>query len=155
MKPMTSEELEQFIHRELRGLPARHAPASLEGRVLAEIERRAAIAWYHKSWNHWPAAVRALFLAFATAFAGAAIWAGALFLQGVEPAAILTQFGARFSWVVDLYDVAAWAVRFVGNQLAHLPKLWLYSTVAFIAALYATFIGLGATAYRFLYRNQN
>ena len=48
MNKMTPEELEQFIHRELRGLPVRRAPSTLEGRVLAAIEHRASIAWYHQ-----------------------------------------------------------------------------------------------------------
>ena len=59
MKKMTPEELEEFIHRELCGLPVRPAPSTLEARVLAAIEHRARIAWYHKSWSYWPAAVRA------------------------------------------------------------------------------------------------
>src|SRR6185369_1483903 len=58
----SSERLEQAIHRELRSLPPRRAPRTLEARVLAEIQRRATIAWYHKSWSYWPAPVRAAFI---------------------------------------------------------------------------------------------
>src|SRR4051812_36263127 len=69
----SSEQLEQLVHRELRGLPLRPAPRTLEARVLAEIERRATVAWYHRSWSYWPAAVRAVFLVAGTAFAGLAV----------------------------------------------------------------------------------
>ncbi|HEY8993961.1 MAG TPA: hypothetical protein VIM71_04825, partial [Lacunisphaera sp.] len=34
---MTPEELEKFIHRELRALPPRKAPASLEARLQAVV----------------------------------------------------------------------------------------------------------------------
>ena len=55
MKPrMNPDELERFIHQTLRALPDRKAPGTLEARVLAEVERRAAIPWWHKSWSYWP-----------------------------------------------------------------------------------------------------
>jgi hypothetical protein len=39
---MTPEELEKFIHRELRSLPPRKAPAGFESRLQAAVEARAA-----------------------------------------------------------------------------------------------------------------
>jgi len=39
-KKMSPEELEQFIHRELRALPARKAPAGFEARFQAKLEAR-------------------------------------------------------------------------------------------------------------------
>jgi hypothetical protein len=153
MNKMTPEELEQFIHRELRGLPVRPAPTTLEARVLAAIEHRGTIAWYHKSWSYWPAPVRALFLAVATGFAGVAMGSFYLFIQGAEPAQIWQQFGSRFELLSGLYGFAAWTVDFISRMVGTIPTLWLYGGLAFIAGLYATLIGLGATAYRFLYRN--
>ena len=44
-------------------------------------------------------------------------------------------------------------MNFASQQLAAIPPLWLYGGLAFLAAMYATFVGLGATAYRYLYRN--
>ena len=61
---MTPDELEKFIHRTLRSLPDRRAPATLEARVAAALEARAAIPWWHKSWTYWPQWVRALFVLF-------------------------------------------------------------------------------------------
>lgn len=153
MNKMTPEELEKFIHRELRGLPVRPAPTTLEARVLAAIEHRATIAWYHKSWSYWPAPVRALFLAVATGFAGVAMGSFYLFMQGAEPALIGQQLANRFELLSGLYHFAAWTMDFVRRMIGSIPPLWLYGSLAFIAALYATLVGLGATAYRFLYRN--
>lgn len=146
-------QLDQFVHRELRSLPPRRAPASLEGRVLAEIERRAATAWYHKSWSHWPAPVRALFLMAGTAVAGLAIAAFWMFTQGATAAAITEEISSGFGWIHRLAGAAAWTAQFVRQLVGDIPPLWLYGTLAFVAAMYATFVGLGTAAYRYLYRN--
>lgn len=146
-------QVEQLIHRELRALPLRKAPASLEARVLAEIERRAATAWYHKSWTYWPTPVRALFLVFGTAVAGAAVTAFWMFTQGATAAAISQEIATGFGWLNRLGAAAAWTAQFTRQLVGGIPSLWLYGGLAFIAAMYATFVGLGTAAYRYLYRN--
>jgi len=145
--------LEQVIHRELRGLPLRPAPRTLEARVLAEIERRAAIAWYHKSWSYWPAPVRAAFMAVGGVGAAAAVLAFYLFSQGATAGAVTEEVTTGLGWVTGLIAAGNWVVNFARQLLTALPPLWLYGGLAFIAAMYATFVGLGATAYRYLYRN--
>jgi hypothetical protein len=146
-------QLEQLIHRELRALPARRAPHTLESRVLAEIERRATVAWYHKSWSYWPAAVRAAFLAVGTAVAGAAVTAFYLLSQGAAAEAVSNEVGFGLSWISRLVAAGGWTVHFVQQLVGDIPTLWLYGGLAFVAAMYATFIGLGTAAYRYLYRN--
>jgi hypothetical protein len=153
MNKMTPEELEEFIHRELRGLPVRHAPPTLEGRVLAAIEQRAAIAWYHKSWSYWPAAVRAVFLAGVTAVAGSAITAFYLFMQGAEPGLAWQEFSGRFEVLTRFYGAAVWVVNFLNQMVGRISPLWLYGGLAVIASLYLAGFGLGAAAYRVLHRN--
>jgi hypothetical protein len=153
MKKMTPEELEKFIHRELRGLPARRAPRTLESRVLAAIEHRATVAWYHKSWAYWPAAVRAAFLAVGTGVSGAAIAAFYLFSQGADTSSLATATGERFAGVATMFHVFTWIVRYMSETIASIPPLWLYGGLALVASLYAAFFGLGAAAYRTLYRN--
>ena len=147
------EQLEQLIHRELRGLPSRRAPHTLEARVLAEIERRATIAWYHKSWSYWPAPVRAAFMAVGTAVAAAAIIGFDVFSHGAAAGAVTQEVATGLGWVSRLMAAATWTANFVSQQLTAIPPLWFYGSLAFIAAMYATFVGLGATAYRYLYRN--
>ncbi len=153
MNNLTPEELEKFIHRELRGLPGHRAPSTLEARVLAAIEHRASIAWYHKSWSYWPAAVRSLFLAGVTAVAGTAITAFYLFMHGSQPGLVWQEFSSRFEGLTRLYSVAVWTVKFTSQTFSGLSPLWLYGGLAIIAGLYATFFGLGAATYRVLYRN--
>lgn len=153
MNKMTPEELEKFIHQNLRSLPARRAPRSLESRVLAAIEQQATIPWYHKSWSYWPAAIRAAFLALATGVTGAVVAAFYLMSTGAEASAFVAQAGARLSGFVKIYHAAVWVVELAANVISSIPPLWLYGGVALIAALYATFVGLGAAAYRTLYRH--
>ncbi len=153
MKKLNEKELEQFIHATLRSLPHRRAPGTLEARVLAEIEHRATIAWYHKSWSYWPAAVRAAFLVVGTGFAAAAVTAFYLLSQGAAADAVAAAVGTGFGWITRLVNAGSWTVNFAQQLVAGIPSLWLYGGMAFIAAMYATFVGLGTVAYRYLYRN--
>lgn len=149
MKP-SPEDLENFVHRTLRELPARPAPRTLELRVLAEIERRAALPWWRQSYAHWPVAARGAFLGL-SALAAAALIAG-LFLVVRQPEATLAigalsqQLGG-LRVLQSLGDVAA---QTVAGVIRAIPSWWLYGGLAFIGACYATVIGVGAAAYRAL-----
>ena len=153
MNKMTPEELEKFVHQNLRDLPPRRAPRSLESRVMAALEHRASIPWYHQSWSYWPAAVRATFLALATGVTGALLAGFYVMFNGVDTSTVAAQAGERFSLFTRLYHAAEWVVNFGVNQFNSIPSLWLYGGLALVAALYATFFGLSAAAYRALYRN--
>jgi hypothetical protein len=146
------ERLEQVVHRELRSLPLRKAPAGFEARVMAEIERRAAVAWYHKSWNYWPAPVRSVFLAFGTTVAAVAIAAFYLFSQGAAADAVMREVASGFGWITRVAGAVSWTYHFIHQLVGGIPTLWLYGGLAFVALMYATFVGLGTAAYRYLYR---
>ena len=146
------EQLEQLVHRELRSLPLRSAPRTLEARVLAEIERRATVAWYHRSWSYWPAAVRAMFLVAGTAFAGVAITAFYRLSQGAAAETVVHDVATGFGWVTRFVAAIGWTFNFVEQMLGTIPPLWLYGGLAFLGLMYAMFVGLGAAAYRYLYR---
>lgn len=150
---MNEKDLEQFIHRELRALPPRRAPRSLEHRVLAAIEERAAIAWYHKSWAYWPAPLRAVFLGVATAAACSVMALCFIFLGGFDVNEVVAQTAQRFDFITRIYHVALWTVNLFSGIIAGIPNLWFYSGLAVIAFLYASFFGLGAAAYRTLFRS--
>jgi len=147
-----SERLEQLVHRELRALPPRPAPRTLETRVLAEIERRATVAWYHRSWSHWPAAVRAAFLVLGTAFASAAIIAFYRLSQGAAVETVAHDVANGFGWITRVVGVVRWSFHLVQQLVASIPPLWLYGGLAFVGTLYAVFVGVGAAAYRYVYR---
>jgi hypothetical protein len=147
------EQLEQLVSRELRALLPRRAPRSLESRVLAAIEQRAMIPWYHKSWSYWPAAVRAVFLAVAIGVTGSIVIAFYLGYNDVATSEVAARAEERLGIFATIYHVGSWIADLIVQVFASIPPLWLYGGVAAIAALYATFFGLGAAAYRALYRN--
>jgi hypothetical protein len=149
---LSSEQLEQLVHRELRALPPRKAPRTLEARVFAAIEQRNAIAWWHKSWSYWPAGVKAAFAFVATAFAGTITAASYSLFAGVNPETVAAEAGERLNFFAKLWHAATWTVDLVSGLIGSIPPLWLYGGLAFIAMLYATFFGLGAFAYRALSR---
>jgi hypothetical protein len=150
---LSPAQLEKLVHQELRALPLRRAPRTLESRVLAAIEEQAMIPWYHKSWSYWPAVIRATFLALATGVTGAVVIAFAVGFNDVEQSGIVAQAGERLNFLTGIYHVAAWMVDFGAQVIGGIPPLWLYGGAVLVALMYATFFGLGAFAYRTLYRN--
>ncbi len=147
MSKPNPEDLEKLIHDSLRSLPDRRAPSSLEANVWAAIEARQAQPWWRQSFAHWPMAARAGFLALTGILAATLItsiiqWGGqidtASALSGPEMVlAKVKGFGSALH--------AIWAL-----VLRAIPAAWLYGGLALIAVMYATLIGVGATAYRTL-----
>lgn len=149
---LSTDQLEQLVHRELRALPLRPAPRSLEARVFAAIEARNSIPWWHKSWSYWPTGIRAIFAAVATVFAGSGVAAVFALFSGDDVTTAATAAGERLGVFVKLYHVATWIFDFAAYLLASIPSTWLYGGLAFAATMYVALFGLGAAAYRTLYR---
>lgn len=150
MNPQDEQKLEALIHRTLLDLPRRRAPGTLESRVMAELERRAALPWWHKSYAHWPVAVRMAFLTGSATIAAAFVAALYTMLHGVSPAQLAAGAADRFAWVAVARGLAGAGVSTVGAMWRAIPPLWLYGGLAFIAACYVTLIGVGTAAYRTL-----
>ena len=121
------QELERLLHRTLRAVPLRRAPQTLESRVLGELQRRAAMPWWRRSFVHWPQVARAAFVLLCVAMAAAVVGATAAVV------------GATGEWAASL----ARAV----------PPEWIYDGLAVSGLLYTALFGLGIAAYRTLYRN--
>ncbi len=150
MNPHDSDKLEQSLHRVLRSLPDRKAPAGLVARVQAELNRRAMLPWWRKSFAHWPSAVRAGFFA-GSAIAAALVVAG-LFVVGQSSGAheLASGISASYAWVAVVRDVVSVAGYRARAFLAAIPAVWLYGGAATIALCYASVAALGLTAYRAL-----
>ena len=154
MNPHDEQKLERLIHRTLRELPSRKAPATLEERVMAEIARRAALPWYRQSFAHWPIAVRAVFVLGCAATVGA-IWSATLWAAGgFEVAQLRVALASQLGWIESARALAGAVASFCEIVLRNIPALWLYGTLTVAGALYATFFGLGAAAYRSLYAHR-
>lgn len=145
---MTVQEhdpLEPLIERTLRAQSPLRAPASLEARVLAEIDSRAFQPWWQQSFMRWPLAVRGLFVLMSL-----------VVVKGLVDATM---------WVIDrLHEAQPVSWLRIGGRTAgslgevalHLfqaiPSYWLYAGAFAGAALYVAFFGLGAAVYRTLYK---
>lgn len=152
--PENHENLERAIHQALRELPLRRAPRTLEARVRAEIERRAALPWWRRSFLHWPLAARLAFLALSGGVAVLALLVGVRGMEILHLAQLQAAFATQLGWLEALRTVAEALGGSVAAVLRALPPLWLYSGLAILAALYAALFGLGAAAYRTLYADR-
>ncbi len=145
----TDDEWARALDRMVHELPPRSAPATLEVRVLAELQRRAALAWWRRSFSHWPLLARAAFLVISAVLIRLALLEGAAAVAGVRS---LHESGLLSpSWARDVGVLAATAGNLI-TLLAHtVPPAWAYAGIAVGAMLYAALFGLGAALYRTLY----
>ena len=151
MKPSPESEknLERFVSAALRDLPARRAPRSLQLRVLAELERRAALPWWHKSFAYWPVAMRGAFLMASAALAITLVWA----LTGLNTTQTVKTVTADFAWLQAARVVVGSFADFTMAIFRGIPTAWLYGGAIVFVGLYAALFGLGTAAYRTLYAN--
>jgi hypothetical protein len=139
--PDESHDLERLLDRALRDLPLRRAPSTLESRVFVELQRRAALPWWRRSFGHWPLLARAVFLVICGTLIRLAFLGDTTAVAGVR----------SLSWARDVGAIMASAAN-VAELLAHtVPPTWAYVGIAVCAVLYAVLFGLGAVVYRALY----
>jgi hypothetical protein len=149
-----SEKLERAIHQTLRALPPRRAPRSLEARVFAELERRAALPWWRQSFAHWPLPARAVFLLVSVALVKLTLMTTVWVMGGFDATAFTSAFSTQLSWAQTGLSAVRGVTDFAAIIFRSIPPIWFYGTVAFAAALYAALVGLGAAAYRTLYASR-
>ena len=142
------DELERLVHRSLSGLPDRRAPRSLENRVFAELQRRASLPWWRNSYAHWPVAARGAFLVASAGLAAALVLFLFNVIGGAEAARLGVAVSERFGWITLAQSLANVAWDTGATVLRSIPPLWLFGSLALLAACYATMVGVGATAYR-------
>ena len=145
----TPDKVAQLLDRAGRAMPLRRAPPSLESKVLGELERRAALPWWRRSFEKWPTAARSAFLLVCGILAVLAL-SGSLWtvmnLGHPRGLSALPPLWARHAFLL---------VRIAGDftaTLVHLiPPDWIYRALAASALLYAALFGLFIAAYRTLY----
>jgi hypothetical protein len=143
------QKLERAVSDALRGLPLLRAPGTLAGRVLNELQRRAALPWWRVSFAHWPAAPRVAFVVICAALVAATILGGVSALVGVRS---LNEVAALvLSWLHPLLAVMSSAGGVAALLMRIIPPLWLYGGMTLGIMLYVALFGLGAAAYRTLY----
>lgn len=144
-------QLARLFERTLRDLPLRRAPATLEARVLGELQRRASLPWWRRSFPHWPALARAGFgLGSAVLIAGI-LAGGALLIDTLQS---LPASGGRWlAWARSGAALAGAVAQLAAALARAVPQSWVYDGLALSAVLYAALFGLGIAGYRTLYRS--
>ena len=142
------EELERLVRRSLGGIPDRRAPRSLEGRVFAELQRRAALPWWRKSYAYWPAPARGAFFVASAVFAAVVVAVLFNLIRGTGASGLAGAVSQRLGWLTLVQSLSNLAWQTGATILRSIPPLWLFGSLGLLAACYAMVIGVGATAYR-------
>lgn len=135
------EELERKIARALRDQPLRRAPATLERRVLAQVEARATAAHWRRGFAHWPIAARVAFLAASVGIVKVALSVVMWLSMPLDSRASAFDLPSQLAWVQTLFVA-------IGSIARTVPSLWVHAAIAVFAIMYVALFGIGATAYR-------
>jgi hypothetical protein len=164
-EPKNMERAEALVARQLRELPLRRAPVSLEARVMAAIASGAlqpvpvratgsvhdATPWYRNNFRRWPLPIQILFALLSVALAHFLTQQ----LGGVTTVAPTRLAGEelRSSWslVQALLTVGASLTDSLRALLRSMPTNWLMVVASGAATSYA----LLASASAFVYRSIN
>ena len=141
-------QLELEISRELKALPELTAPASVANHVLAAIELRLNVPWYHRSWVTWPLALRMASLAAMLALFGGLCLAG---WEVSRTETILSAMHRAGQWFSGLNTIGSVVNILVASAALVLKKLGTTFIVACLIAAglgYAIFLGLGTVYLR-------
>ena len=139
------DPLEKPIDAVLRSLPERAAPASLEQRVLMELEAR---PWWRQPYARWPQLARGSVVAISAGMTAIMAMLSVEFFRGPG-----TEFAARLGERFHEAWVTGRVLFELGQSLIGLvPPLWLFGGVGLLACIYGTLFGLGAAAYRLLWK---
>jgi hypothetical protein len=165
-EPESFERASALVARQLRELPPRRAPASLEARVMAAIASGAlqpvpvratgsvhdATPWYRNNFRHWPLPIQILFALLSVTLAH---WLTQQ-LGGVTTVAPAQLAGdeLRSSWSLmqTLLAVGTSLADSLRALLRTLPTNWLLVVASGAATSYALLAGASAFVYRSINR---
>jgi hypothetical protein len=140
----TDQKLAHLFDRALHELPLRHAPPTLESRLLSELARRLVLPWWRQNFAHWPRYARTLFFAVCGALNAVAFAGGAWIVAGIGSAQAWRQVSA----------VVATTAALSASMVRAIPPAWFYGGASVAIVLYALLFALGAAAYRTLWADQ-
>lgn len=148
--------LERLIDSGLSEQPSIRAPQTLQARVWAELERRAALPWWHRSFRHWPISMRILFVLTALAAVWLVLSANAWSQAADAATQLAAPVSSKLNWLQHLGAVLALLGSLYRDTaqtlLQRIPGVWLYGAIALIIAMYSMLAGIGVAAYRTLGR---
>lgn len=139
--------LARDIHRIVRSIPDRPAPATLEARVLAAVAApRAAAA--SRGFEHWSSARRGIFFAAALGFAAASVRLLVPLPIAEAWTALGNAFGQLAHWGAVLAETADALRSVVAGALPEWLRVWGQLVLLCFGALYVVMLAAGAAAWR-------
>jgi hypothetical protein len=148
MKPETNQSFEGQLNRALKELPALPAPRTLLPRVLAEIERRAALPWYRRGWQSWPTPLRATALALLVAQLPVHCLLGWMVVRSDFMSQVGQVIGTVFSFLGAIATTTLTLARTAFASAAHLEPWQLAALLLVALAAAASCYGFGTLYYR-------
>jgi hypothetical protein len=150
-KDRREAHLERLIHGVLREQPLLRAPASLEARVLAAIEREAS-PWWRSGFVQWPLGARAAM--FAVLLLVSKLTLDAVMWLFSHPTPVSQTLESTISRARSTASVFSSVLQVGQSVLNVIPGHWITLALVFAAGMYFMLFVLGATAYRTLYLNK-
>jgi len=152
LTPEDQAKLAQLIDQTCREQPALNAPRALRSRVFAELERRAALPWWRKSFVNWPLPMRIVFVLAAIGVVQATL---NMTLWFNDQLVVAQPVSRSLSWLQNISAFISFLQSlsdYLGATLLHrIPVSMLYGAAFGVLILYGLLLGLSAAAYRTLY----
>ena len=148
--PHDPQHLEQLVDRVLRDQPLRKAPASLATRVMTELAHRSSLPWWRKSFGHWPAAARIVFIAALLGVMAITLSLVSIATQTSLGTSAIAQATAPLGWLTNVLAISTFLQHLLTAIAQAVPPTYLYGATAFIIALYLLVFSVSAAAYRTL-----
>jgi hypothetical protein len=144
-----NQRLAKFVDKLCKKQPLRTAPTTLQARVMRELQLRAALPWWRRSFVNWTVSLQVLFVVAALLAAKLMLligdWAS---VHWVSSAVAATKSSSLVSGMGAMLTIT----RHVSEQLFDMvPISFVYGVVLVIAALYLVLFGIGVTTYKTLY----
>jgi len=137
-------ELEKWTDHRLKLLPLKEAPPPLILDVLARLNERRKLAWWKKTFWEWTSGQKLMAIpvalggAFLTGYLAFLVWKLellsrliSLMQEVLRPFSLLGEF--LLALITSMFSIAR-----------SMDQIWLYGSLAVLAVLYVTSIGLGS-----------
>jgi hypothetical protein len=138
------QDLEKFIHDQLRKLPDNPAPETLLGNVMARIEARKNLPWWKRSFMCWPRGVQTVFIIALSCLLGALVYAAAIPAEQFSLSALVTR-AQSLRWIGELFDALAGSAVLIVRSLSW---QWFAGIALFFVVMYSVCVAGGMALYR-------
>jgi hypothetical protein len=149
-RDQTDEKLERLVSQVLRDQPLRHAPASLEARVMSQLAVRSRLPWWRRGVAAWPAMVRVPVIT-GCAVCVPLVWVLSLWLMTRLAAATRSRIAGPLATLQDTGHTLASLGALTAHIFQSIPRDWLLGGMIATATLYAVLFALVAVGYSLLY----